>query len=627
MSTPKSSDDEITKKKAGKVQSSMLVWVLMAMLITGLGGFGVTNFGRSVTAIGSVGGQEIAVTTYARALNNQINALSRQFGQQLGLKEAQLFGLDQQVLSGLIANAALDNEATRVGISVGNTAVATRVAADQSFQDLNGKFDAATYRRLLEQNNMTVKDYEASLRADIARTVLQAAVVGGIKAPDALTDTVYTHAAEQRSFTLLALSEATLPTPVTAPSDADLQAFYDANLARFTRPEAKRITYAALLPATIAPTMEVPQADIQALYDSRKAEYVIPEKRLVERLVYPTDAEAQAARVKLDAGTPFETLVTERGLTLTDIDLGDVTKLDLADAGTAVFALTEPGVVGPLNSNLGPALFRMNAILPAQNTTLADVTDQLKTELQTKAAVKAIADQTTAIEDALAGGASLEDLVREHGMTLATTDYAAGADDNDLIAADRAFAEAAGKLATGDYPEAVSLTDGGLISLRLDATVPPTPVPLDKIKDKVAAAARADALAKALTAHATAAEAAVKAGADLASQGATTTIVATTRGAAPEGTTPDVATAAFAMTAGEVRLIDTPGFTGLIRLDAITQADPAQPAAKTARDQTATQMQQSLAQDTYDLFTTAMTAQGGLTIDQSVINSVQAQIR
>ncbi|MEI6099305.1 MAG: SurA N-terminal domain-containing protein, partial [Alphaproteobacteria bacterium] len=488
-----STDEEITKKKTGKVQSSMLVWVLMAMLITGLGGFGVTNFGRSVTAIGSVGDQEIPVTTYARALRNQINALSRQFGQPLGLKEAQLFGLDQQVLSGLIANAALDNEAQRVGLSVGDAAVATRVASDKSFQDPTGKFDAATYRRLLEQNNMTVKDYEAALRADIARTVLQSSVVGGITAPVALTDTLYTHAAEQRSFTLLRMTEATLPTPIAAATDSDVKAFYDANLATFTRPEAKRITYATLRPADLAPTMQVAQADIQALYDSRKADYVIPEKRLVERLVYPTEAEAQAAKARLDAGTPFETLVTERGLDLTAIDLGDVSKPDLGEAGAAVFALTAPGVVGPLNSNLGPALFRMNAILPAQDTKLADVQTQLQTELQTKAAVKAIADQTSAIEDALAGGATLEDLVKEHAMTLITIDYAAGADDNDPVAADRAFANAADKLATGDYPEAISLTDGGLVALRLDATVPPTPVPLDKIRDKVATAHHTDA--------------------------------------------------------------------------------------------------------------------------------------
>ncbi len=626
MSTPNPADDEIKKKKTSRAQSSMLVWVLMAMLIAGLGGFGVTNFGRSVTAIGSVGTQEIPVTTYARALRSQINALSRQFGQQLGFKEAQLFGIDQQVLSGLVANASLDNEAKRIGISVGNATVAKRVATDKNFHDLTGKFSADTYKQLLQQNNMSVRDYETGLRQDIARTVLQAAVVGGIEAPAALTDTLYAYTAEKRSFTLLPLTEASLPTKLVPPTDADLKAFYDANIAKFTRPEAKRITYAALLPADLAAKMTVAEADIQAAYDARKADYTVPEKRLVERLVYPTEAEAAAAKAKLDAGTSFETLVKDRGLALTDIDLGDVTKADLAEAGDAVFALTAPGVVGPLNSSLGPALFRMNAVLPAQNTTLADVHDTLKTELQTKAAAKTIADQTQAIEDALAGGATLEDLAKDNGMTLATIDYVAGAADNDPIAASKAFTAAADKLAQGDYPQAISTEDGGLIALRLDATVPPTAIPLDKLGDKVATAWHADALTKALTAQATTAETAVKGGADLGAQGMVTNIPATTRDATPAGTTPDVMKTAFTLALGEVKLIDTPDFTGLIRLDSITPADLTSDAAKAERTKTATQAQQSIAQDTYDLYTSAMTAQGGLVIDQTAIASVQSQI-
>ena len=621
-----STDDDVQKKKSSKFQGSMLVWVLMAMLITGLGGFGVTNFGRSVTAVGSVGTQEIAVTTYARALRSSINQLSQQFGQQLGMNEARLFGLDQQVLSGLVANASLDNEARRIGISVGDQAVAERVSTDQNFQDLTGKFSAETYRQLLDRNNMTVRDFETGLRADVARTVLQAAVVGGIKAPAALTDTLYTFAAEQRSFALLPVTEASLPTKVAPPTDADLKTFYDANIAQFTRAEAKQITYAALLTADVTPTLQVAEADIQALYDARQADYTIPEKRLVERLVYPTDADAAAAKAKLDVGTPFETLVADRGLDLTDIDLGDVTKSQLAEAGDAVFALTAPGIVGPLPSTLGPALFRMNAILPAQNTTLAEVSAALKLELQTKAAVKSIADQTTEIEDALAGGATLEDLAKDHAMTIATTDFVAGADDNAPITADRGFADAADKLAVGDYPTALPMTDGSLIALRLDTVVPPTPIPQDKVNDKVTTAYLAAALAKALTAQAQTAEAAVKTGATLDSQGAVTTIAATARDGTPEGTTPAVVAAAFTMQVGDLQRIDTPEFTGLIRLDSITPADPASDASKADLAQTATQMQQSIAQDTYDLFTTAMTAQGGLTIDQTAIASVQSQI-
>ena len=617
-------DDAIKKKKTSRTQTSMLVWVLMAMLITGLGGFGVTNFGRSATAIGSVGEQEIEANTYARALTNQINALSRQFGQQLSLQDAKIFGVDAQVLNGLIANAALDNEAQRLGLSVGDVTVANRVAGDEAFKDVTGAFNPTTYRQTLEQARLTIKDYEAGLRADIARTVLQAAIVSGTKAPDALTDTLFAYAGETRSFTLLPVTEATLLTPLAPATEAEVQAYYDANIATFTRPEAKRLTYAALLPADLAAAQTIDDQALQDLYTSRIDQYVVPEKRLVERLVYPSEAEATAAKARLDAGETFETLVAERGLDLIDIDMGDVSQAELGAAGDAVFALTGPAVAGPLPSDLGPALFRMNAILAAQNTTLDDVRADLTLELQTAAAVSAIADQAQAIDDALAGGATLEDLAKDYGMTLGTTDYVTGATDNDEIARDRAFAAAADAVQIGDFPAALPLSDGGMVALRLDSMVPPTPVPLDKIRDQVAAAQRAEALTQALTAQAEATATAIAAGTPLEAQGTVTAIPAVTRDATPDGAPAPVVAAAFAMTAGELRVISTPEFTGLLRLDTITPADPV--AAKAARDAQAVQAEQSMAQDIYALYTDAMTTQGGLTIDQSVINAVQAQM-
>ncbi len=618
--------DDISTKKKSRGGTSMMVWVLMAMLVAGLGGFGVTNFGRSVTAIGSVGGQEINVNEYARALRAQINQLSRQFGQQMTLKEAQIFGVDQQALQSLIANAALDNENQRLGLSVGDANVAQKVAAVKSFQDLTGKFSRDTYGQVLQQNNITIKEFESGVRSDTARTLLQAAVVGGFTAPDALTDTIYAYSGETRSFSVLHLTEAGLPRPLPTPSDADLKPFYGANIATFTRPEAKRITYAALLNADVAPTLPVDEAEVKKAYDANLAEYVVPEKRLVERLVFPSDAEAAAAKAKFDAGATFESLVKDRGLALTDIDLGDVTLEQLGAAGAAVFALKDPGVIGPLASDLGPALYRMNGILARQETTLAQAHDKIAADLQKTAAAKAIADKVQAVDDLLAGGATLEELAKDQSMKLATIDYAKGADDNDPVTSDPAFATAADKLASGDFPEILTLADGGIAAMRLDSIVPPTPVPLDKVHDKLAAAWKAFTLAAALKAQGEAAQTAITAGASIGSQGVVDVVRAVSRDTKPDAIPPEAIKAAFEMQPGELRLVALPDYVALVQLDSITPADTTSDAAIAARDKLALQARQSIAQDAYGLFTTAMTAQGGLKIDQTAINSVLSQM-
>ena len=617
------SDDTPRKKRSG---TSLAVWILMILLIGGLGGFGVTNFGGGVQTIGRVGDRDIDADAYARALRQQINALSQQFGQPMTMAQVQAFGIDQQVLQSVLDQAALDNEAARIGLSVGDAVLASELTTIQAFQGIGGAFDREAYRSALKNNAMTESRFEANLRADLARSLLQGAVVGGFAAPAPVTATLWSYVGEQRSFTLLPLTAADLATPIPAPTDADIQTFYTDNLATFTRAEAKRITYAALLPQSMAAAATISDADLQTAYDARIAEFVVPERRLVERLVFPDTAAAAAARARLDAGETFEVLVADRGLTLSDIDLGDVSQAELGAAGAAVFALTGPGVVGPLDSDLGPALFRMNAVLAAQNTTRDEARATLLPELQAEAARRDISNRVEAIDDQLAGGATLEDLARDEGMTLGTTDYVAGAADNDAIAGYSGFVRAADTVQSGDFPEAILLDDGGLVALRLDAVVPPTPVPLDKIRDQVAAAWSAQALTTALSAKAIEVKTAVEAGATLESLGAVIASAGIDRQGSVEGAPAEVVTAIFAMAPGDLRVIEAAGYTALLRLDAVLAAPTDGDSATAMREAIRVQVEQGLAQDAFTLYTGSLAAEAGITLDQAAIAAVNTQI-
>ena len=620
--TPQS--DAVIPKKKGK-GASMLVWGLMSLLILGLGGFGVTNFGGNVRSVGAVGDRDISTSDYARALSQELNAFGAQISQPVNLQQGIAFGLDKQVLQSLITRAALDAEAARIGISVGDAAVAKELAGMKAFQGLTGQFDAETYRFALKQGNLNEAEFEAGLRSDVARSLLQGAVAGGFVAPAALTDTLYAYAAERRSFSLLKLDAADLATQPAPPTDAALQTYYDANIATFTTPEARRITYIALRPDILAPDMAVDEAALKTLYDGRLAEFVQAERRLVERLVFATDADATAAKARLDAGEPFETLVTERGLKLEDIDLGDVGPDGLGAAADAVFALTEPGIVGPFASDLGPALFRMNAILPAQETTFDQARADLAGEAQLDAARRAIADRLEAVDDALAGGATLEEVQTEQDMELVTFDYVPGAENDDPLVGYEAFRAAADTLAEGDFPEAIGLVDGGLVAMRLDATVPPAAIPFADAKEKVAEAFAADALTKALAAQAVTVKAAVEGGASLGAYGIVRVAPELPRTGffedAPEG----ILTTAFGMTVGEIRVIDAPDFVGVVRLDTVVPAAADGEEATAMKAALAAQVEQAISQDAFAAFTSALTAKSGITLDQTAINAVHAQ--
>lgn len=621
----KSPEAETSRPKAKS--TSVFAWILMAMLILGLGGFGVTNFGGGLTSIGRVGDTKISVDDYALAFRQQLNAFSQQVGQQISAQEAIAFGLDRQVLQSLITRTALDNEAHRVGLSVGDAVVAAELTGMDAFKGASGGFDREAYRFTLERNNLSEAEFETNIRRDLSRALLQGAISGGFAAPEAITSTIYAWVAERRGFSMLRLTEADLAAPVPEPTDAELQAYHQANIAQFTKPEAKRITYATLLPEMIAKDQPVDEAVLTKLYDDRIDEFVVPERRLVERLVYPDQAAADAAGKRLDTGEAFETLVADRGLTLDAIDLGDVSKDDLGPAGEAVFSLTEPGTIGPLMSDLGPAIFRVNAILQAEDTTFEDAREALAIEIQTDAARRTIADQVEVVDDLLAGGGSLEDLKTDAGMKLETLDYVPGAPGDSTIEGYPAFRAAAEAVAAGDFPEAVVLDDGGMVALRLDEIVPPAPIPFDEAKAAIATAWRAAAVAKSLSDRAIEIKTAIEGGAAIGSFGIVDVTSEIARDGFVEATPEDLLKGVFQMAEGDVRVFDAQGFVGVVRLDTIL------PAATEGEDATAmtaalaAQIEQAIAQDAFNAFTTALTAEAGIAIDQSAINAVHASLQ
>lgn len=619
----KTPETETPRKKVKA--SNIVVWIILVLVMIGLGGFGVTNFGGGLTAIGRVGDREVTTQDYARALQQQINALSAQIGQPVPFQQAQAFGLDRQVLQSVVTRAALDNEAARIGISVGDATVADEILQMAAFQGTAGAFDRDTYRFTLERNDMTEAQFEQGIREDVARSILQGAVVGGFAAPEALTERLFAWAAERRSFSALPLTPADLPAPVTAPTEAELEAFHAENIDRFTRPEAKRITYVALLPEMLAPEMEVDEAALRALYEARIDEFVIPERRLVERLVFPTEADAQAARARLDAGNAtFDDLVAERGLTLDDVDLGDVSRSDLGDAADAVFALQDPGVAGPAPSSLGPALFRMNAILDGQETDFEAAREDLSAELRVDAARRAISGRVDAIDDLLASGATLEEVAAEQGLELATIDYIAS-ETPEGITAYPEFRTAAEALQEGDFPQVILLDEGALAAMRLDAVVPPTPIPLNEVRDEVATAWTDAATQEALLARAEDIRAAVEGGQSLGGFG----IVSVTRGITRDGfvadAPPGLLDALFDMMPGEVRVVQGAGQTAVLRLDAVLPAETEGEEAIALREALSIRAQQTLAQDAFTLFTDALSREAGIQIDQNAVNAVHAQ--
>ncbi|MDF1855440.1 peptidylprolyl isomerase [Pseudooceanicola sp.] len=612
---------------AAKKASQTVVWIIMALLVLGLGGFGVTNFSGTIRTIGSVGDKEIDVDTYASALREELRAIEAQTGQPLSFDQAEQLGLVDATLSRVITARAFDNETASLGISVGDATLAQQLQSIQAFQGIDGKFDREAYKFALERSGTTETRFETRLREETARTLLQGAVVSGAGMSGTFAETLLNYLAETRKVSWIRLDETALDAPIPEPSQDELQAFYEAHIDRYTIPARKQITYAWLTPDMLTDSVEIDQETLDKAYADRRSEFERPERRLVERLIYPDSAAATAARDRLDSGAvDFDTLVEERGLALSDIDLGDVTEAELASVGAAVFAAESGAVVGPLDTDLGPALFRINGVFPAQTVEHADAIEIIRLELIGDRAQRLVEQQMETIEDLLAGGATLEELVDETDMQLGKIDWYAGF--NEDISAYDGFDDAAAKLEEDDYPEINQLEDGGIFAMRLEGTLAAEPAPLSEVISRVQSSWETEQTLIQLRDKAAGLRDRLLESADFDTLGLEVTVEeALTRNGSVLGAPETFVAEAFAMKPGEVRITEGFGSVQILRLDAVLPPSDLDDSTGQLRAGLQEAASQSLGQDLYIAFANDLRARAGVTLDQSAINAVHASFR
>jgi peptidyl-prolyl cis-trans isomerase D len=605
----------------------MVVWGILGLLIVGLGGFGTANFGGTVNSVGKVGDRDVDANTYANALTSEISRFEQQIGQPMSITQAAQIGIPERVLGQLFNQAALDNETARLSLSIGDKAVREQLLSIPAFQGLDGQFDSEAYRASLSRVGENPTSFENGLREDLSRSLLQGALTTGITMPEIYGDVVVEWLGERRTISVATLDENLLLLGTPVPADTDIKAHYDNAPEAYTTPETRDVTYIWLTPAMLADEVDLDEDSLRQIYDENIVQFVQAERRLVERLVFGTKEEAEAASARLIAGeTTFEDEIATRGLELIDADMGDVARADLGTAGNPVFALDLHGVSEVVETDLGPALFRVNGVLEASEISFEEARDDLSIEMAADAARREISDMLEEIDDLLASGATLEEVAAETRLELDTLGWTPASEDG--IASYTDFISAVQAASTDDFPEVLQLSDGGIFAMRLNEIKPAALRPLDEVRDQVIADWEVAEMARQMLVRAQELESQVASGTALADLDLPLeTFEAITRqdfiSTMPDG----FIDAVFApdLKEGATTLIQGDGQVVIARID--TVMPPEETDENTAiADSYITSAAQGAAQDVIAAFSTALRTRDGVTINDTAITAIHAQL-
>ncbi|WP_040771870.1 peptidylprolyl isomerase, partial [Rhodopseudomonas sp. B29] len=413
------------RKASSNWVGKTIMSVVMGVLIISFGVWGIADifrgFGRSTLA--KVGHTEISTEQFRQTYNDRLQQIGRSFGRPLTPDMARSFGIDQQVLQQTIAEAALDEDARRLGLGQTEASTMKTILEDPNFKGTNGQFDPNRFQQLIRQFGYTEQRYIAEQRRVALRRQIAGTITEGLEPSKTLLQAMSQYQNEQRSIDYLKLTDAQVGT-IDPPSAEALTSYYNDHKTQFLAPEYRKVSFVVLTPESLAKWTDVSDADARAVFDQRKDKLATPEKRDVLQMSFPNADEAKAARDKIAAGTSFEDLAKERGQKPGDYDLGLVTKADMLDpaVANAAFSLPQGEVSQPVQGQFGTVLLKVAKIEPGSEPDFAAAAPQIKREIALDRARKQVQDLHDKMEDARGGGASVIDAAKQLGLNAVTVD-------------------------------------------------------------------------------------------------------------------------------------------------------------------------------------------------------------
>lgn len=621
----------MTERKRSK-GSNMFVWGVMGFLVLGMGGFGLSgaflNTGGS--AVATVGDEEVSVDLYYQALRQDVAQASQNFGFQLNLSQAQTFGLDQVTLRRLLTIAAIDNETGNLNLSVGDDAVRSDLITNPAFRGLTGEFDTVAYDFALQQIGMTRDEYDIVIRNALAQEILRDGIMNIGHLDLTAKNTIMGYVGEQRGFDWVFIDGAALTETAPAPSQSDLITFYEANPELFTRPETRDITYVALTPEMLMSDVDVAEADIQEEFEARSALYNTPASIIVDRIAFGTIEDAQTAADQIDAdASSFDIVAAARGLNPAEISLGSVTANQVSpDAREILFSATEPGVYGPVSSNVGPALFRINAVRPAKSTPLEDVREEIRDAIALNQAGNMIVSAFDDIDDLVAGGASLEDIAAETDMQLFTLNFAI--ENVEGLTAQEVFITEALDAELNEERDILESEDGGIFALRVDALNDSFVSPLNEKRDVAIEGRLAEHTQELVFEFAEKLQSLIEIGADFSATMSANGLspekaVGITRNAPSDVVSPAVNQGVFELDLAGLAVFEEDGGVFLVRLASIEPFDPENENSAAAAIQIEQQITDTIESDIFNYYSNAVMSDAGFTVNQPLIDAIISQ--
>jgi peptidyl-prolyl cis-trans isomerase D len=322
---------DFVRKHSKVIAGPLFLLIILAFILVGVDGY--KNMAAKGATVATIGSDKISQEEWDLAHKNEVDRLRSSVPnldpKLLDSAEARYSTLERLVREKVIAQAVQSAHMT-----TSNARLARELQQNPTIAGLrkpDGSLDMERYRQLAASQGLTPEGFEARVRRDLSLMQVESAVTATAFSPKALSDMALNAFFERREVQVLRFSPADYAAKIN-PSDADMEAYFQANTALFQSTETANVEYVVLDLDAIKKTVAVNEADLKSYFEQNAARLSGKEERRASHILInaPKDMPAADRAKAKERATALLAQVRKAPETF-----ADVAKKNSQDAGSA----------------------------------------------------------------------------------------------------------------------------------------------------------------------------------------------------------------------------------------------------------------------------------------------------
>ncbi|MDA0993950.1 MAG: peptidyl-prolyl cis-trans isomerase [Proteobacteria bacterium] len=408
----------IRERFTGVFAITLLGMLAVSFIFFGIGNFTFLSGGYAA----KVADAEISIFQLENAYQNQL----LQYSEYGNLPAEARQQLKSNTLERMIRETVVDLYVADEGYRVGDQQIAEIIQSASQFQD-NGVFSKELYYAWLEQTVQDPRVFEAQQRQAVRLSQLQR----GVGATAFVTPSEYRQYlnlyAEKRQASIAIFDIASLAETIVV-RDEDVQAYYDSRPDDFRSPESVDFEFLEINRQTLASEIQIGDDVLQQYYEDNTSRFQQDERRTASHILIlsgdnevAAEEQARALTARINAGEPFADLARQHskdgGTANQGGSLGTVMQSQMPGAlGDTIFSMEQGQVRGPVKTDFGFHIVRLDEIVTGGPLPLDQVRSELLQELRAQGVEGQVQQLERQLSDALFDATDLQSVAAAAGL-------------------------------------------------------------------------------------------------------------------------------------------------------------------------------------------------------------------